>query len=289
MIRVIICDDEEMFIDKYKEELQQIAQQNEVYAEIEGFTSCEKLLFEISDNPDKVDLIYMDIDFGNRMDGMNASQQLRRIGYTNELVFLTKNTEQVFNSFEVEPMYYMVKSNTNLEKMESVFMRAVKKQDKRKQEYIALSCAGDNRNIPLGSIYYFEIVRRIIEVHYDDQVFEFYSTIGKLENMLMNKDFLRVHRAFLVSMKHIAGIKGSEITMDNGDTIPVGRTYMKSLKEALGISTEKKKKGTVDMEGAEDDIEATQDSVDSFQEEPQDVVTFEQDGQGKVTDDTVEM
>ena len=93
--------------------------------------SCEKLLFEISDNPDKVDLIYMDIDFGNRMDGMNASQQLRRIGYTNELVFLTKNTEQVFNSFEVEPMYYMVKSNTNLEKLESVFMRAVKKQSAR--------------------------------------------------------------------------------------------------------------------------------------------------------------
>ena len=100
---------------------------------------------------------------------MNASQQLRRIGYTNELVFLTKNTEQVFNSFEVEPMYYMVKSNTNLEKLESVFMKAVKKQDKRKQEYIALSCAGDNRNIPLDSIYYFEIVCRIIEVHYDLQ------------------------------------------------------------------------------------------------------------------------
>lgn len=265
MIRVIICDDEKMFIDKYRDELQKIAQQNDVYVEIEGFTSCEKLLFEISDNPDTVDLIYMDVDFGNRMDGMNASQQLRRIGYTNELVFLTKNKEQVFNSFEVEPMYYMVKSMTDSKKMETVFMRAVEKQSRRKQEYIALSCAGDNRNVPLDSIHYFEIVRRIIEVHYDDQIFEFYSTIGKLENMLMTKGFLRVHRSFLVSMKHIAGIKGAEITMDNGDTIPVGRTYMKSLKEALGISTDKKKDMVHMDEDAEEDIQDT------------------------VTDDTVEM
>ena len=95
--------------------------------------------------------------------------------------------------------------------------------------------------------------------------------------------------ALVVGQVVIAGIKGSEITIDNGDTIPVGRTYMKSLKEALGISTEKKKKSTVDMEDTKDDIEATQDSVNSFQEEPQDVVTFEQDGQGKVIDDTVEI
>lgn len=233
MIRIILCDDEQRFIDEYKDILYEIAEKDGLEIGIKEFTSCEKLLFEISDNPDKADLIYMDINFGDHMDGMNASLQLRKLGYSNDIVFLTGDKDQVFDSFDVDPINYIVKGSDGKEKFEAVLLKAEKRRKRKNREYLALSCAGDSRNIPMDSILYFEMVRRIIEVHYDDKIFEFYSTMGKLENMLSLKGFKRVHRSYLVSEDHISSIKGSEITMDNGDVIPVGRTYVKELKQDM--------------------------------------------------------
>ena len=122
MFRIIICDDDRQFLKDYEEQLRDIARQNGIRSSIEGCSSCEKLLFEISDDPNAVDLIYMDLDFGDRMDGMRASQQLRRMGYVNDIVFLTKDREQVFDAFEVDPMYYLVKESADREKNAAVFL-----------------------------------------------------------------------------------------------------------------------------------------------------------------------
>ena len=96
---------------------------------------------------------------------------------------------------------------------------------------MSLSCAGETRNIPLTDILYFEVIRRIITVHYGSEAFEFYSTMGKLENMLSQKGFVRIHRAFIVGHRHVASIKNNEVVMRDGTRLPVGRTYLKKLRE----------------------------------------------------------
>ncbi|MGI6737565.1 MAG: LytR/AlgR family response regulator transcription factor [Anaerovoracaceae bacterium] len=144
---------------------------------------------------------------------------------------------RVFDSFDVQPFHYIIKNTTGWDKFEDILLRAKQRADDRSREMIALSCAGENRSIPLDSILYFEVVQRIIAVHYDEEVFEFYSTIGKLENLLCRKGFLRVHRAYLVSRAHIAAAKSTELKMDNGDLIPIGRTYARTVKETLQKSS----------------------------------------------------
>lgn len=232
-MRIIICDDDQSLIDEYKDRIEKLAVKNNVKASVEGFISGERLLFELSEEPNDVDVIYMDINFQEKMDGIIATKQLRDIGYKNEIVFLTLDQSRVFDAFDVEPLYYIVKGVTVQEKFEEIFLRAAGRAEAKQKEVIALSCAGENRNIPVDSILYFEIVKRIIEVHYDDEIFEFYSTIGKLENLLFDKGFMRVHRAFLVALDHVASVKSSELILDNGDVIPVGRTYAKDVKERI--------------------------------------------------------
>ncbi|MGI6722503.1 MAG: LytR/AlgR family response regulator transcription factor [Anaerovoracaceae bacterium] len=232
-MRIIICDDDTAFVEECKKNIADIAAGNSFTAEVEGMASGERLLFELSDEPNSVDLILMDINFQEKMDGVIATRKLRDIGYTNEIVFLTKDKSRVFEAFDVDALNYVVKGVTSPEKCESILLTAVEKSRSKKREMIALSCAGDNRNIPIDSIFYFEVVRRIIEVHYDDEVFEFYSTIGKLENLLFDKGFIRVHRAYLVSSAHISSVRSSELTLDNGETVPVGRTYAKQVKEFM--------------------------------------------------------
>jgi len=230
-MRIIICDDEQTSIIQYKENVKKLAAKHKINITIEEFVSGEQLIFELSENPNCVDLIYMDINFQEKMDGILATKKLRELGYKNEIIFLTIDKSRVFDSFDVEPLNYIVKNITDIKKFEKIFLTAAGRISEKQKEFIALSCAGDNRNIAIDSIHHFEVVRRIIEVHYDEEVFEFYSTIGKLENLLFDKGFIRVHRAYLVSVSHIASVKSGELTLNNGDVLPIGRTYMKNVKD----------------------------------------------------------
>ena len=92
---------------------------------------------------------------------------------------------------------------------------------------------GEYRNIAINDIKYFEVRGKIITVYYGSKSFEFISTIGKLENLLFAKGFLRVHRSFLVSLQHIKNFTYEEITLIDNTEIPVGRKYYSGLKEAM--------------------------------------------------------
>jgi len=151
-----------------------------------------------------------------------------------EIIFETYDKEQVFDSFDANPFHYIVKGETQETKIEDILERAIIKLEGGRREIISLTCAGERRNIPIADLLYFEVDHRIIRAHYGrNETFEFYSTIGKLENLLPGKGFERAHRAFLVSLPHVAGFGGSEISMDNGDIIPLGRTYAKAFRQAL--------------------------------------------------------
>ena len=46
-------------------------------------------------------------------------------------------------------------------------------------------------------------------------------------------EFFQCHRSYIVAFRHIEQICGNEILLSNGKHIPIGRTFMKPLKEAL--------------------------------------------------------
>lgn len=79
---------------------------------------------------------------------------------------------------------------------------------------------GEYRNIPIQSIYYFEVFQRIITVHYDNnEQFEFYSSIGKLEITVLPKGFLRIHRSYIVSVPQIKTFNSTSLTFQTPENV----------------------------------------------------------------------
>ncbi|MGI6257570.1 MAG: LytR/AlgR family response regulator transcription factor [Anaerovoracaceae bacterium] len=233
-MHIIICDDDQSIIREYTNLLEKLDKKYDLQLKVSGYISGEKLLFELPENPNAVDLIYMDIHFGNKMNGMETAKTLRDSGYANEIVFLTVDRGRVFESFDVDPLHYFIKEDIGTEKFEEVLLKAKKRVDARQEEVLTLTCAGETRNIPLKNIHYFEVVQRIITVHYEGETFEFYSTMGKLENLLTKKGFVRIHRAYIAAFRQIASMKNNEVVMRDGTRLPVGRTYSKSLRKKMG-------------------------------------------------------
>ena len=107
----------------------------------------------------------------------------------------------------------------------SIILNYSGKQGALYEDYY-LYCAGESRRIDICSIYYFEIKKRIITVHYGGgEQFRFYSTMARVEEQLQGKGFLRVHQAYLIAEKFICERTKKTAVLTNQSVIPVGRSY----------------------------------------------------------------
>ena len=176
---------------------------------------------------DDTDLIYLGIN--SNFDGIGIAKLIRKAGLNAIIVFFTRFKDAVFDAFDVEALNYLVIGKINVEKFDEVFRKAVSRAESRTQASIVLSCAGEQRKIIISQIYYFEVFNRIVTVHYRDGTFEFYSTLSKLEDSLLRRGFVRVHRAYLVSERYIAVVNRKEIILTDGTTIPVGGKYINNI------------------------------------------------------------
>lgn len=226
-MRIIICDKSA----RDAESCRGILEKNSVFADesldIQVVYSCERLLFELSDEPDEADVIITEMNFGGKMNGLDAVKKLRSIGYSGEVIFLTNDRQSVFDSFEVRPANYLLKDSLGVKRFIEVTDGALKYAKKRKRDMLTFACAGEIKNIALEDILYFEVVQKIVEVHYADEIFEFYSTMPKLENQLHGKGFVRTHRSFLVNREHISYAMGDELVLDNDEIVPFSQKYAK--------------------------------------------------------------
>jgi len=64
-------------------------------------------------------------------------------------------------------------------------------------------------------------------------MFEFYSTLGKIEELLFGHGFMRIHRSFLVSLRHAASLASYTLTLYNGEQLPVAKGSYRQLKEKM--------------------------------------------------------
>ena len=174
-----------------------------------------------------LDIIYIGVN--RNFDGIGIAKTIRKAGLNAVIVFFTRFTDAVFDAFDVDALHYLVNGRISTAKFDEVFRKAASRAEARTQESIILSCAGEQRRILINQIYYFEVFNRIITVHYRDGTFEFYSTLSRLEDSLIRRGFIRVHRAYLVSKRFISSFKRNEITMADGTKIPVGGKYINNI------------------------------------------------------------
>ena len=231
MLTIFLCDDNKETLDQYARLIEKIAGKNNIEVTISSFNSGEELLFHLSDSPNQADIIYLDI-LMQQINGMDTAKRLRELGCKSEIVFLTTSEDYVYDAFDIAAVQYLLKSATPTDKFEQTFLRAAALvQEKVTDMFICES--GNNRNvIPVKDITFFEIRKRVVTVHYNkNESIEFYSTMKQLEDQLLNKDFVRVHRSYIVNLPYISKFQQDSLFLKTGENIPVGVTYIKHIRK----------------------------------------------------------
>ena len=88
----------------------------------------------------------------------------------------------------------------------------------------------DNEERKTSYVFFFDPASPddIIPMRYNED-----GTLEEIEERLMDLGFFRVHRSFLVSVNKIKKFSRESLALENGEELPVGKTYYKKVKERL--------------------------------------------------------
>ena len=231
-MKIIICDDS---LDDRKNclrEVNSVAKECNIDIDVLEYETAKQLLFDLEEKILTTDILLFDINMPE-MSGIEAAQKLRNMGYKGEIVFLTVSKNHMLNAFDVRAFNYIIKGEMQNDRVKKILKEVLMIADEKSKEYILFTGIGEIRNIPVLSIKYFEVKGKIVTVYYGSKSFEFVSTIGKLENILFTRGFIRVHRSFMVSTVMIKSFSYEVITLIDGTLITVGRKYYARLKEDM--------------------------------------------------------
>ncbi len=177
------------------------------------------------------EMLFLDIELPDG-DGIDIGRKVRETDTNVVIAFLTKMGQFALQGYEVEASDYILKPLN-----EGVFAVKMKKLLRRVQHArpvsISVSIGGGKRVIDAQTILYVEVRKHDVTYHTESGVFTERGALKDVEAVLTNSCFARSGNSFLVNLRHITGIGKTDLSLDDGETLPVSRGRKKDLVDAF--------------------------------------------------------
>ena len=183
-----------------------------------------------------IDLVFLDIN----MPEMSGISFAKSINPSIKIIFTTAYRDYAVEGFELQAVDYLLKpipferllkavnnyfevytdshhdTLTNPEISDFMFVRADRKMIK----------------VDFEAIVYIESYSDYIKIHLQDSTIVTRETISAIEVKLPPKQFLRIHRSYIISVKNIISFTNEHVTILD-KALPISRSYKKEVLEKL--------------------------------------------------------
>ena len=226
--RIAVCDDEKNMLRQISTYLEQWQSETGNTLEVFFFSSAESLLQSMDR---KTDLVLMDISMSS-MTGMDCAKALRSEGFSGEFTFITSMEDYALEGYKVHAFAFLTKPLEYGEFRQMLDEFAAKQKEKR-LAVLPVETAGGTRILKIRNILYAEVFRRETSfVLSDGSRTDSIVQLSAVEKELAKYGFFRCHRSYLVNMKHIENITCTELTMTDGNKIPLSKHRTKDFMSA---------------------------------------------------------
>lgn len=187
------------------------------------------------------DIILMDIRLKGEIDGIETAKSIQKI-FDIPLIYLTANSDE--KSFQkakaTHPYAFISKPFTklNLERTIALVVGKITEEFISRKKEIAIVETLEDRifirsqkkliKVMLDEILYIEAERNYCNVITADQHFTIVSPLNAFCEKMVSKDFLRVHRSYVVNIKKLDAVADAHLEI-NKITIPVSKMYKEDL------------------------------------------------------------
>lgn len=213
-MKVAICDDERAQIEATVTCLEDYMHDRRISVDYECFESYALL----KDRLDEFDVFILDYQVPE-INGIEFARVLRETyGEEKTVIFLTSFHEIVYESFEVRTHRFLIKP-IDKEKFYEALDSYFKTNPLSKR--IVIKAFGDTQIINLNDVLYIESSRKDVYIVKQNEEIIYHKTITEMEEQLMNLDFFRCHRSYLVNMKNVKKFDSKNVYFNDGKSVPM--------------------------------------------------------------------
>jgi len=246
--RALVVDDEAPARGELKYLLKQSPRVKEVL-EAEGASQCMDLLAV-----DQIDVLFLDIRMPG-MDGLQLSQVISQLPTPVPVVFVTAFEEHAIEAFQLAAFDYLLKPvrvdrlNLTLERLAlasrdmAARLRRESSPDPRGlDDRLAVTHRGQILLLPVEDIRLVEVDGDRVAVVTHEGRYIARLRLRDLEERLSRQGFMRVHRHYMVNLRHVTNVECFfnstyllRIQGVNDLPVPVSRRHGPQLRLALGL------------------------------------------------------
>jgi two-component system, LytTR family, response regulator LytT len=240
-IKILLLDDEYLALNLLEGYVQQLIDQGHritLVGKIKHPLKAMEILHST-----EVDIVFLDIQMPN-LSGVNLLKTLHRKPVA---VFTTAYDQYAAQAFDLDVADYLVKPiaferflqaynkavntlhtlttlNTRLQDPQSSTIEPLSQLNPPAATPTSLSITADGKllKIPLADIVYCEGAREYVIIHTISGSIMTLERMKRIEELLPPKDFVRVHRSYIVSVARVKSLEGTMLNV-GGQLIPVSR------------------------------------------------------------------
>ena len=208
-MKIGICDDRYEIRHKVKEIFQ------ETYTEEQGFLihsyTPNEIKIDIEDMVFDCEILIMNTDYPESgLRGVAIAKQINAAFPFCKIIYLTENENAIKDA--MQKAVNMVKQDTARKSLEII-------------------CDGHHVFINRPDIIYIEKCGRTIKIVTRFREYTSYKSLAGIRKML-GDNMIRVHGGYVVNLTYITYLGVETLEVQNGKTIPIGRTYDKEVRKA---------------------------------------------------------
>ena len=232
MFRIAICDDEQLYLDKTRDMLEQYIAAHDIDITVEDFSNSSELLDRIEDG-ERHDIYLLDI-YMPGISGMSVATELRSKGVQSPIIFLTSSTEHAVEAFGVDATHYLLKPYTQ-QNFFSAMDKAIQNISTHAEDSIVLKIGGEYQNVLVGHILYCEAANNYQRLWMKDgSELLVRMTTSELYDMLEGFGcFRRCGRAYILNLNHVTKVTASSAVLKNGVEVLLPRSAVSGLRSAF--------------------------------------------------------
>lgn len=198
-MRIAIVDDERPARSELRYQLLELLPDVQI---IEGDSGAAAL--ELAGG-EKIDLFFCDIEMED-IKGTAIVNALKTMQPNMKIIFVTAYPEYAVQAFELQVEDYVMKPYSK-KRLEKVLQKCLREEGVQASEpvkkKIAINCNGKTILEEIENIVYIETYNRGCLIHTRSEEYYESKAMGEFEKQLEGKQFLRIHKSYLVSLDKV--------------------------------------------------------------------------------------
>jgi DNA-binding LytR/AlgR family response regulator len=179
----------------------------------------------------QVDVIFLDINMP-RLTGLEMMKSQQELP---PVILTTAYDEFALEAFDLDVVDYLLKPFpfdrflTAVDKIRHKVEPDPLPPNGSNEPYVIVKADGKIYRIAFGDIKYVESTGDYVTYHTSTSRITSYDTLKHVESNLSGSSFLRIHKSYVVNLKHVRYLEGNQLKVSD-DYLPIGPTYRAEVK-----------------------------------------------------------